>query len=143
MVPATWGTVFRAGGLASIISPQIIPALTSSRGTSSWCFFWCLSKSSVHMQIRAVRPGSLLVACPDAAVAKHWLQHGQLLLAHLALPLSVCCLSHVHQQQFGPVSAHSGSQGLSVVPPHLQHPGQVAALGWEKWHSQMSGFLPG
>lgn len=71
------------------------------------------------------------------------LQHGQRLLAHLALSLSVFRWSHVHQQQFGTVSAPSGSQGLSVVHLHLQHPGQVAALCGEKWHSQISGFLPG
>lgn len=92
-------------------------------------------------------PGSeareLAGSIPRCRDGQGQLQRSQLLLDHLALLLSVFCSSHVHRQQFGTVSAPRGSQELSVVRPHLQHPGQVAALGQEKWHSQIPGFLPG
>lgn len=46
-------------------------------------------------------------------------------------PPHTASFCHVHQQQFGTVSASSSSQGLSTVPVHRQHPRQVAAFGWE------------
>lgn len=109
----------------------------------------CLACFSVSLKISSLdaEPGSeareLAGSIPRCRDGRGQLQHSQLLLDHLALLLSVFCSSHVHQQQFGTVSAPRGSQELSVVPPHLQHPRQVAALGREKWHSQIPGFLPG
>lgn len=109
------------------LTPQSTQALYH-QGEQSLAFLSVPLKIISQMQSQAAGPGTWCGSMCRCCDGWSRLQHGQLLLAHLVLPLFVFRFSHIHQQQFGTVPALSGSQGLSVVPSHLQCPRQVAAL---------------